>query len=110
MPADPIRGRWTPNAVHAIAQILCFQEHGDWRYDPGKPQHRNWRVKAEQILVHAWSNLAPAVDGQAIERAAHELFRLGQTMTHEQMIAAFEMADRYVARAVLAAALGQPED
>lgn len=39
--------------IHQIAQALCFVEHGDWRYDPGKRSHRKWVKRAKRFAAAA---------------------------------------------------------
>jgi hypothetical protein len=85
-----------------------------WRVVPRTGQPSVWlqQEPAPDMLSAAWEGskvegpFVPVPDEAAIERGANELVRLAHSMTHEQMIAAFEMGDRYVAKAVLRAALG----
>lgn len=38
---------------HAVARQLCFEKHGDWRYDPGCPSHEEWLARARRVLEAA---------------------------------------------------------
>lgn len=52
--ATSTHGRtFSDKAQHATARALCFRQYGDWRYDPGNPDHRKWFVYAGHALEAA---------------------------------------------------------
>lgn len=46
-----LRRHFSTADVHALASRLCFEHHGDWRYDPGRKKHmKRWYAQAERCL------------------------------------------------------------
>ncbi|WP_026912303.1 hypothetical protein [Patulibacter minatonensis] len=61
----------TEKEIHAIAQVLYYEDCGNWGYDPGKGMHRaTYTAKARRIAEHVDRHRAAAGQKEGPDGAA----------------------------------------
>lgn len=84
MSADRTTSEWKSStghdeAAHAVAAVLCWQEHGDWRYDPGDQAYAPYFSRADHVMRAALPHLKVTEDMlDAARDAIHDEMAKGQ--------------------------------